>query len=104
MNASEQCELPPMLTAQELADWIALSRVHTGAVVRHRGEYLDGGAPMPRTGQIVSGSGALAVGLHDERILLGPVGSDAIVTTSVRLRPLAPLSSCAGGSLIGVGE
>jgi hypothetical protein len=27
---------------------MALSRVHGGAVARYRGEYLDGGAPMPR--------------------------------------------------------
>jgi hypothetical protein len=38
-----------MLTAQELVDWIALSRVHAGAVVRYRGVYLDGGAPLPRS-------------------------------------------------------
>jgi hypothetical protein len=27
---------------------MALSRVHGGAVARYRGEYLDGGAPVPR--------------------------------------------------------
>ena len=48
MNTPERCELPPVLTAQELIDWMALSRVHGGGVVRYREEYLDGGAPMPR--------------------------------------------------------
>lgn len=45
---SRHGELPPMLTAEELVDWVALSRVHAGAVVRYRGEYLDGGQPMPQ--------------------------------------------------------
>ena len=42
-------ELPPMLSAQELVDWMALSRVHAGGVVRSQGDYLDGAAPMPRS-------------------------------------------------------
>lgn len=37
-----------MWSGQELVDWMALSRVHNGAVVRSRGDYLDGGAPIPR--------------------------------------------------------
>jgi hypothetical protein len=36
-----------MVTGEELVNWIALSRVHTGAVVRYHGDYLDGGAPIP---------------------------------------------------------
>ena len=48
MNTPEQCELPPMLTAQELVDWMALSRVHAGGLVHYHGEYLDSGALMSR--------------------------------------------------------
>lgn len=40
---TRQPGLPPMLIAQELVDWMALSRVHAGAVIRHGGQYLDGG-------------------------------------------------------------
>ena len=35
---ARQGALLPMLTAQELVDWVALSRVHGGAVVRYRGQ------------------------------------------------------------------
>jgi hypothetical protein len=37
-----------LLTGKELVNWIALSQVHTGAVVRYHGNYLNGGAPIPR--------------------------------------------------------
>ncbi|MGH2886741.1 MAG: hypothetical protein ACRDPA_29295 [Solirubrobacteraceae bacterium] len=40
-------ELRPMLSGQELVDWLALSRVRTGGVVRCRDEYLEGGQRMP---------------------------------------------------------
>jgi hypothetical protein len=39
---------PPMLTAGELVDWVALSRVIIGRVVRDpRGTVFDDGQPMP---------------------------------------------------------
>ena len=37
-----------MLSAQELVDWMALSRVHAGGLVHYHGEYLDSGALMSR--------------------------------------------------------
>lgn len=39
---------PPMLTADELVDWVALSRVIIGRVVRNlRGAVFDDGHPIP---------------------------------------------------------
>ncbi len=39
---------PPTLTADELVDWVALSRVIIGRVVRDpRGAVFDDGQPMP---------------------------------------------------------
>jgi hypothetical protein len=40
--------LSPMLSAGELVGWMALSRVHAGAIVRCGKDYLDEGAPLPR--------------------------------------------------------
>lgn len=40
--------LSPMLSVGELVDWMALSRVHAGAVVRCGEDYLDEGALLSR--------------------------------------------------------
>ena len=72
-----------MLTAQELVDWVALSRVHAGAVVRCRGEYLDGGGPMPRylipelLFDVLVHVGLLSIGQPD------PLGLETVSLTEV---------------------
>ncbi len=52
-----------MLNGTQLADWMALSRVHAGAVTHRRKQYLDGGQPMP--GYLVPGL------LFDALLLVG---------------------------------
>ncbi len=41
-------DFPPMLSAQELIDWVALSRGSPMGWSAICGEYPDGGAPMPQ--------------------------------------------------------
>lgn len=45
--AQTATEIPDPLTGEDLVDWLALSRVRSGTVVRDQGRWYDEGLPMP---------------------------------------------------------